>query len=266
MAHEHGPHTCYCPSCNYELQADEYVKCNTLACPNCGTRMRAKETGEFRIAESIGNIVAIDDQPIDATFFGEVRRLTDFITPDALEVQELYKELTKGIDNTIDRITACWKWVAAQVKYVEFVRGKLSINGKTSWQNDFWQSPSQVITTQVGNCANKSFLLCSLLRNILPPDQVYCTLGNLYNGKPGGHGWVTAKIADEEYIMESTTPTAPPLVPVSAAKRYEAVHYFNDSQIYAVEGKTQLVPMCDCYSTWLSDYLHLAYIESQKSS
>ena len=47
-AHEHGPHTCYCPDCNYELEVAEYVQCKTLFCCNCGTRMRAKETGERR--------------------------------------------------------------------------------------------------------------------------------------------------------------------------------------------------------------------------
>jgi len=48
MAHEHGPHTCYCPTCGYEVTADTDLRCNTLTCPACGSRMRAKETGEFR--------------------------------------------------------------------------------------------------------------------------------------------------------------------------------------------------------------------------
>ena len=208
----------------------------------------------------MAEIISIDDQPISATFFGEGKWLTDFITPDALDVQQLYNEITKGIDNTVDRITACWKWVASRVKYVEFVRAKIWINGKTSVQNDLWQMPSLVITTRVGNCANKSFLLCSLLRNILPPDQVYCTLGNLYNGKPGGHAWVSLTLPEEEYIMEPTAPTAPPMVLASAAKRYEAVHYFNEAKVFAVEGKTQMIPMTACFSAWLSDYLNWAYI------
>jgi len=210
------------------------------------------------------NIIPIDDQPMDATFFGEVRRLTSFITPNSLEVQRLYKALTKDIDNNIDKLKACWKWVASQVKYVEFVKGKLLINGKTSWQNDLWTLPETTINTRVGNCAVKSFLLTSLLRNELSADQVYCALGNLYNGKPGGHAWVAVNML-EEYIMETTTPSAPALVPASIAKRYQAVHYFNDDQIYAVEGKTQLVPMTACFSTWLSKYLNWAYIESQRS-
>lgn len=46
--HPHGEHTCYCPSCDYEMPVAENVKCNTQECPECGTRMRAKETGEYR--------------------------------------------------------------------------------------------------------------------------------------------------------------------------------------------------------------------------
>jgi transglutaminase-like putative cysteine protease len=209
-------------------------------------------------------VIPIDDQPIAASFFGEGRWLTDFITPEASDIQKLFKQLTKGIDNATDRITACWKWVACMVRYVPFVRGKLMINGKSSVQDDFWASPSMTIHTKVGNCATKSFLLTSLLRNELPPDQIYCAMGNLYNGKPGGHAWVALKLPDGEQVMETTIPTAPPMVPVSMAKRYEPVHYFNDISVYAVQGKTQLLPMATCYSTWLSDYLNWAYIEGQR--
>ena len=45
----------------------------------------------------------VDDQPIAATFFGEGKWLTSFITPDALEIQELYKELTQGLSGEMDR-------------------------------------------------------------------------------------------------------------------------------------------------------------------
>lgn len=264
MAHEHGLHKCICPTCNYEVEVEAYTRCNTLSCSQCGTRMRAVETGELRISAQVSSLIAIDNQPIAASFFGEGQWLTDFITPDALDVQTLYKELTQGIDNTTERIIACWRWVASQVKYVRFVKGCLWVNGRSSIQKDYWQPPSLTLQTRVGNCAVKSFLLCSLLRNELPADLVYCTLGNLYNGKAGGHAWCTLKLDDEEYVMESTMPTAPPLVPVGAAKRYEPVHYFNDKSVHAVEGKTQILPYTLCFSTWLSDYLNWAYIKGQR--
>lgn len=44
----HGSHECYCPSCNYRQMVDAYSKCNTLTCPDCGDRLRATETGEYR--------------------------------------------------------------------------------------------------------------------------------------------------------------------------------------------------------------------------
>ena len=391
-------------------------------------------------------VIKIDDQPIAATFFGEVNTLTDFITPSALEVQDLYHRLTEGIATNKERVLACWRWVAAEVKYVRFVKGKIWIDGKSSVQDDLWQTPSMIIATRIGNCliegtkiltiengkynirrieelsnfknisvvsynwekgkvefkpilnwfnngtrevinarfnngeiigatpehrffhngneikletalsghanlhnirqilarplwyryeptshgagihplpkhlmieyknpsygrmdgypdlghlklkeilgvtrapvydievsdnhnfmlangtlvhncANKSFLLTSLLRNELPSSEVYCVLGNLHNGKPGGHAWVQLGLDNEQYTMESTMPTAPPLIPISQAVRYEAVHFFNDESVYAVEGRTQLVPFTNCYSTWLSDYLNWAYIERQR--
>jgi hypothetical protein len=211
-------------------------------------------------------LIPIDDQPMNASFFGEAHRLTDFITPNALEVQDLYASLTNGIANQVDRIKACWGWVASQVKYVESVRGRLWIGNKVSVQNDLWSLPETTINTKLGNCAVKSFLLASLIRNELPPDQIYCTLGNLYNGKPGGHAWISLNIEGQEFVMESTTPTVPPMVPASMAKRYEAVHYFNDAEVLAVEGKTQMIPMTACYSSWLTDYLNWVWIESQRTS
>ena len=208
-------------------------------------------------------LILIDDQPIEATFFHEGRWLTDFITPDAMEVQTLFAEITDGVYGQTEKITACWEWVTSQVQYVRFVKGKLWIAGKVSVQNDLWTMPETTINTRVGNCAVKSFLLASLIRNELLAEQVYCVLGNLYNGKPGGHAWVGLRL-DDDYIMESTQPNVPPLVPVSATQRYEAIHLFNDQSLYTIPGKTVMKPYTACFSPWLEDYLDFAYIEGRK--
>jgi hypothetical protein len=55
MPHEHGPHTCYCPTCGFEEEVDAYTRCSSKSCPVCGSRMRAKETGEYRVSARIGN-------------------------------------------------------------------------------------------------------------------------------------------------------------------------------------------------------------------
>ena len=184
--------------------------------------------------------------------------------PDALDIRKLYEDITDGIASVDDRLVALRDWVACNVRYTRFVKGKLWIEGKTSVQTDLWNEPSITARVRVGNCANMSFLLTSLVRNELPPSQVHCVLGNLYNGKPGGHAWVQVKLGGRDYIMESTRPDVPPLVLADAADRYEAVHLFNDQEVYAIEGKTVLEPFAACYSTWLKDYLDWAYIEGEK--
>jgi hypothetical protein len=52
--HPHGQHDCQCVKCNYTIMVDEGVKCNTLTCPNDGTRLRAVDTGEYRSRISQG--------------------------------------------------------------------------------------------------------------------------------------------------------------------------------------------------------------------
>lgn len=208
---------------------------------------------------------AIDDQPISATFFGEGRWLTDFITPNALEVKELYENLTKNIDDDDGRMLACWDWVANKVKYVRFVKAKIWVNGHASAQGDYWQAPSQIIRTRIGNCANKAFLLCSLLRNELSAENVHCVLGNLHQGvKPGGHSWVEIRANSHSYIMESTRGDMQPMVAANVASIYESVIYFNDQGVSAVPGRTVLEPFTAVYADWLRDYLDWAYIEGRK--
>lgn len=207
--------------------------------------------------------IPIDNQPISATFFKEGKWLTDFITPDALEIQELYGEITEGIVLLEDKIAAVHNWVGS-LKYRKFIRGKLWIEGESSVQSDLWNTPSITARIGVGNCANKSFLLCSLLRNELSSSQVYCVLGNLYNGKPGGHAWVQVNLG-QDYIIESTRADVASLVPVAAAERYEVVHLFNDKTVQVIKGVTVMEPFSACFSTWLKDYLDWGYIEDHRS-
>lgn len=209
----------------------------------------------------------MDNQPIAADFWKVGRWLTDFIAPHELEVQNLYEEITKGYQGD-SRLMACWRWVATQVEYHPIINATLSVMGHSSHQKDYWAPPQLTVRTRIGNCAVKSFLLASLLLNALPPEQVYCVLGNLSGGSggpaPGGHAWVIVILNGNEYIMESTRSDVQPLIPAESVTRYEAVHYFNNERTWVVEGKTVMYPITACYSGWLKEYLDWSYIHTKK--
>ena len=212
----------------------------------------------------MSEVLPIDDQPIAASFFDEGRWLTDFITPNALEVQDLYKDITAHIPTMAERLVACHQWVATQIGYRKLIRGSMTIEGHSSFQKDLWMSPSMTRRVRVANCANKAFLLTSLVRCELPPSMVRCVLGNLYNGKAGGHAWVQINYGVKEYIIESTMADVQTLIPAQVATRYEAIHLFNDVEVSMIEGRTVVEPYTACYAPWLVDYLDWSYIEGSK--
>ncbi len=203
--------------------------------------------------------VVIDNQPVAASFFNEGRWLTDFVTPEEPDIELLYREITKGLSSTVDKITACWEWVANQIKYKSFISAKINIEGRASSQDDYWQTPSMCARTTIGNCANKAFLLTSLVRNILSQDQAYCVLGNLYNGHQTGHAWCEISLQGKDYILESTRGDVP-MIEAKAGDRYEPVHYFNDAVVLAMPGRTVMTPFSACYSDWLRDYIQWSYV------
>ena len=213
----------------------------------------------MRVQIMMINVVPCDDQPISATFFGEGHWLSDFVTPEEPDILMLYRSLTANATNINDKIDACWSWVANEVKYKNFISATINIEGVTSVQKDFWQTPAVCSKTKWGNCANKAFLLTSLLRNAMPSDKVHCVLGNLYNGHGAGHAWVEAELPGGSYIVEATRNDVP-MILANTATRYEPVHYFNDKSVYAVPGRTVMTPFQACYSSWLAYYLDKAYI------
>lgn len=210
------------------------------------------------------NLVQMDNQPISATFFDEGKWLSEFITPNNLEVQLAHKGITKNITNQRDRIVALWRWVAHEVKYKPFITGKVNIEGRQSVKDDIWNEPGLTARVRVGNCSNKAFLLTSLLRNEMSDTQVYCVLGNLNGDSPGGHAWVQVTMPDGEYIMESTRDDIQPFICLTCDSHYEAVHLFNDRQMFAVPGRVVMKPFAACYSPWLKDYLDWEFIRGRK--
>lgn len=207
--------------------------------------------------EGINSAIPSDNQPILASIFNETRLLTSWITPDSLEVQNTYAKLTKGLESTEDKVKACLKYVS-DIPYTRFVAVSANIAGKRFVQNDCWLLPESALHSPKLNCANKTFLLASLLRQELPAENVWACLGNLNTNHQDGHGFGYIRL-DADYILETTNPVVrDKFIPIeTVGNLYEDVIYFNDSGVKALPERHVREPFSSCYRClpFLQDYL-----------
>jgi hypothetical protein len=84
------------------------------------------------------------------------------------------------------------------------------------------------------NCANKSFLMASLLKNLLPNEgEVFVVLGRYEAEDIGGHAWVQVQLYGQTYFIETTQPRLPsPLITPEKATKYKAQLYFDQHAVY----------------------------------
>jgi len=152
----------------------------------------------------------------------------------------------------------CWDWVCRQVQYPPlplatadyhreecFLRGRsapgagfMPIKRSTKWE--FWQFPFETIDHGLGDCDDVSILTCSLLRNVLPADEVHVAVGKV--DPYYYHAWVSVIEDGQRYILETTLDQAFPGEPcqVLEANPYQPLLYFNDEQAFeAYEGAFQ---------------------------
>jgi len=209
---------------------------------------------------TINFAVTVEDQPINgATLLGETKFLTSWVSQDSQEIQEKYRQLTKGIPDQRQRIAALWEYVK-RIPYTQFVRMKISIDGRTFEQPDTWLEPSQaVIYVSNGgklNCFNKSTLLASLLLQELPPKNVWVCLNNVNVDGIDGHA-VTYLRLDDDYILETTNPgIKSPFMLATAADAYEAVVWFNDERVLCIPSSQLRQPLGSCCIPWLESYIN----------
>jgi len=204
----------------------------------------------------IDSSIPVDDQPVNqATVMGEDRYMTSWVTPDSLGIQEKYKQLTAGIADQKKRITALWNFVK-NIPYVQFVKSRIQIDGKTFSQNDTWLDPAQALVAGHLNCFNKSILLTSLLRQELSPEQAFVCLNNVNVDGIDGHAVSYIKL-DDDYILETTNPgIKSPFMPAAAADIYGAVSWFNDEHVSYIPEVRLREPLGLCCIAWLEEYIN----------
>jgi hypothetical protein len=201
--------------------------------------------------------IPVNDQPIGgtgaATLFHESRWLSEWVDPASLEIQARYEEITQGIVSIWDKNMACFNLVL-DIPYTPAIEVRISVDGKTFTQKDAWLEPGQAIQVPALNCANRAFLLASLLRQENPPQKVWVALGNLHIDGIGGHAWVVFRDS-EDYIFETTSPAI--RAPVIRSEAHEGVIYFNDREVRIVPGREIKEPFSACWChPFLEDYLN----------
>ena len=177
-----------------------------------------------------------DNQPVNARH-GDMAWITDFITPRNPSVQLQYQALTSGLESFRDRVRALWGYVSS-IPYKETIASQLWAGSHNFVQKDTWFYPAEEMVVGKGNCANKAFLMTSLLKNELPgPGQVFCVIGNLVLDRVGAHAWVEANIGGVQAVIETTTRRGDhAFVLKECAEAYQPMVYFDDQTVYKADG------------------------------
>ncbi len=143
----------------------------------------------------------------------EFHPISSLVQPDWPEVVEIADVLKKSPDFS----RACWEFVNSFTTYEREI-------------GDYWTTPAEILERRAGDCDDKAILLTSLLRNQLPPEQVFCAFGFWKKGSQReGHMWVVTQGTDGfDNILESTA--APGL---HHKGRYDLEAMFNDKYCFS---------------------------------
>ncbi|MBA7697555.1 hypothetical protein ES703_106222 [subsurface metagenome] len=174
------------------------------------------KNGAISIVAGDSKIKRYDDLLADVRHDQKHHSIRSLVQPDDQEVRDIARVLMQAPDFTS----------VAQ----EFVNSFTTYGSEVG---DFWRTPSETLEKRTGvDCDDSAILLCSLLRNYMPPDQVYCAFGLwAMGGKTDGHMFVVTKgEGGEDRILESTAPPGK-----SLRGKYIIYGMFNDCYAFSTD-------------------------------
>ncbi|GAI58789.1 unnamed protein product, partial [marine sediment metagenome] len=146
----------------------------------------------------------------------EYHSIRSLVQPDDQEVRDIARVLVQAPD-----------FLSTAQEFVN------SFTTYGSEVGDFWGMPRETLEKRTGvDCDCTSILLTSILRNYIPPDQVYCAFGLwAMGGKTDGHMWIVTKgEGGEDRILESTAPPRK-----SLRGKYVIYGMFNDCYAFSTD-------------------------------
>jgi len=171
-------------------------------------------------------------------FFGEERDIREFIQPWSAPVAELAAYLPAGDEAAV---VWAWQYVHGHIQYPEvapfdyryqeaFTESPGGIKvfephvpALREAVYDYWQMPAETLAIGIGDCEDTSALLVSILRNRIPADRIFVSIG-VWDGYD--HAWVTAVADGQAVVLETTAAPTVGLKPEGRA--YLPYIRFND--------------------------------------
>ena len=174
------------------------------------------KNGAISVVAGDSKIKRYDDLLADVRHDQKHHSIRSLVQIDDPEVRDIARVLVQASD-----------FISAAQEFVN------SFTSYGSEVGDFWRTPSETLEKRTGvDCDDSAILLCSILRNYIPPDQVYCAFG-LWSmgGKTDGHMFVVTKgEGGEDRILESTAP------PGKVTKgKYVIYGMFNDCYCFSTD-------------------------------
>jgi len=144
---------------------------------------------EISIIAGSGEIRQYQDLLANVRYDGKYHSIRELVQPDDPEVRETARVLVQSNN-----------FIAAAQAFVD------SFTTYQTEVGDYWTVPDEILAARAGDCDDLAILLCSILRNYIPPDQVYCAFGLWrINGETSGHMWVIVEGEDgDDRIIEAT--------------------------------------------------------------
>ena len=174
------------------------------------------KNGAISVVAGDSKIKRYDDLLADVRHDQKHHSIRSLVQIDDPEVRDIARVLVQASD-----------FISAAQEFVN------SFTSYGSEVGDFWRTPSETLEKRTAvDCDDSAILLCSILRNYIPPDQVYCAFGLwAMGGKTDGHMFVVTKgEGGEDRILESTAP------PGKVTKgKYVIYGMFNDCYCFSTD-------------------------------
>jgi len=173
------------------------------------------KNGAISIVAGDSKLQQYDDLLADVRYDQKYHSIRSLVQPDDPEVRDIARVLVQAPDF----ITAAQEFVNSFTTYRSEV-------------GDYWAEPKETLAETAGDCDDKSILLCSILRNYIPPDKVYCAFGLWKMGdKTTGHMWdITEGEDGDDRILEATAGPEK-----SSRGKYILHGMFNDQYCFATD-------------------------------